>query len=88
MRSATRRAWPPRAERAVDDGLARLRVERLDQLAGQDRDVLACHVKQDGQRSAMWSAALAIRSALCAFQVVRVPQLEAVARADHLDVLA
>jgi hypothetical protein len=37
------------AERAVDRDLARLRVERLDQLARQDRDVSAWHVKQDGQ---------------------------------------
>ena len=37
------------AERAVDRDLARLRVERLDQLAGEDRDVRAGHVKQDGQ---------------------------------------
>ena len=38
-----------RAERAVDGDLARLRVERLDQLAGEDRDVGLGHVKQDGQ---------------------------------------
>ena len=37
------------AERAVDGDLARLRVERLDQLAGEDRDVGTGHVKQDGQ---------------------------------------
>jgi hypothetical protein len=37
------------AERAVDRDLARLRIERLDQLAGKDRDVYAWHVKQDGQ---------------------------------------
>ncbi len=37
------------AERAVDRDLAGLRVERLDQLRGQDRDVDAWHVKQDGQ---------------------------------------
>ena len=37
------------AERAVDGDLARLRVERLDQLPGEDRDVRAGHVKQDGQ---------------------------------------
>ena len=37
------------AERAVDGDLARLRIERLDQLAGEDRDVRLGHVKQDGQ---------------------------------------
>ena len=37
------------AERAVDGDLTRLRVERLDELAGEDRDVGAGHVKQDGQ---------------------------------------
>ena len=37
------------AQRAVDRDLARLRVQRLDQLAGEDRDVRAWHVKQDGQ---------------------------------------
>jgi hypothetical protein len=37
------------AERAVDRDVAGLRVERLHQLAGQDRDVGAGHVKQDGQ---------------------------------------
>ena len=37
------------AERAVDRDLAGLRVERLDQLAGEDRDVGLGHVKQDGQ---------------------------------------
>ena len=37
------------AERAVDRDLARLRIERFDQLARQDRDVYAWHVKQDGQ---------------------------------------
>ena len=37
------------AERAVDGDLARLRVERLDELAGEDGDVRAGHVKQDGQ---------------------------------------
>ena len=37
------------AEGAVDDGLAGLRVECLDQLAGEDRDVGLRHVKQDGQ---------------------------------------
>ena len=37
------------AERAVDDDLAGLRVQRLDQLPGEDRDVRAGHVKQDGQ---------------------------------------
>jgi hypothetical protein len=51
------RAEPPRdeagvaggADGAVDRDLARLRIERLDQLAGEDRDVGAGHVKQDGQ---------------------------------------
>ena len=38
-----------RAERAVDRDLAGLRIERLDQLAGEDRDVGLGHVKQDGQ---------------------------------------
>ncbi len=37
------------AERGVDRDLAELRIERLDQLAGEDRDVRAGHVKQDGQ---------------------------------------
>ena len=37
------------AERAVDRDLTRPGVERLDQLARQDRDVGAGHVKQDGQ---------------------------------------
>ena len=38
-----------RADRAVDRDLARVRVERLDQLPGEDGDVGAWHVKQDGQ---------------------------------------
>ena len=38
-----------RAERAVDGDLPGLGVERLDELARQDRDVYAGHVKQDGQ---------------------------------------
>jgi hypothetical protein len=38
-----------RAERAVDCDLARLRVQRLDELPGEDGDVRAWHVKQDGQ---------------------------------------
>ena len=38
-----------RAERAVDGDLAGARVERLDQLAGENRDVGLGHVKQDGQ---------------------------------------
>ncbi len=37
------------AERAIDGDLARLRVERLDQLTGEDRDVRLGHVKKDGQ---------------------------------------
>ena len=37
------------AEGAVDRDLAGLRIERFDQLAGEDRDVDAGHVKQDGQ---------------------------------------
>ena len=37
------------AERAVDGDLARLRVQRLDELPGEDGDVRAGHVKQDGQ---------------------------------------
>ena len=37
------------AERAVDGDLARARVERLDQLTGEDRDVRLGHVKKDGQ---------------------------------------
>ena len=37
------------AERAVDRGLARPRVENVDELAGQHRDVRGGHVKQDGQ---------------------------------------
>jgi hypothetical protein len=37
------------AERAVDRGLPGLRVERLDQLAGEHRNVRGGHVKQDGQ---------------------------------------
>ena len=38
------------AERAVDRDLARLRVEEVDQLAGQDRDVRGGHVNQHGRR--------------------------------------
>ena len=38
------------AERAVDGDLARLRVEELDELAGQDRDVRGGHVNQHGRR--------------------------------------
>ena len=38
-----------RAERAVDGDLPGARVERLDQLTGEDRDVGRGHVKQDGQ---------------------------------------
>ena len=37
------------AERAVDRDLPAAGVERLDELARQDRDVRAWHVKQDGQ---------------------------------------
>jgi hypothetical protein len=37
------------AEGAVDGDLAGLRIEGLDQLAGEDRNVDAGHVKQDGQ---------------------------------------
>ena len=37
------------ADRAVDRGLARTRVERLDQLARENRDVGGGHVKKDGQ---------------------------------------
>jgi hypothetical protein len=40
---------PGGAERAVDSGLPAAGVERLDELARQDRDVCARHVKQDGQ---------------------------------------
>ena len=40
---------PAAAERAVDGDLARPRVQRLDQLAGEDRDVRLGHVKKDGQ---------------------------------------
>ena len=36
------------AERAVHGDLARARVEELDELAGEHRDVDG-HVKQDGQ---------------------------------------
>ena len=39
------------AEGAVHRRLARLRVEQVDQLAGQDGDVRARHVKKDGQGS-------------------------------------
>ena len=35
----------PSAERAVHRHLARLRIEELDQLAGEDRDVGLGHVK-------------------------------------------
>ena len=38
-----------RADGAVDGDLARLRVQSLDQLPGEDGDVRAWHVKQDGQ---------------------------------------
>ena len=38
-----------RADRAVDGDLPRVRVERLDQLPGEDGDVGTWHVKQDGQ---------------------------------------
>ena len=38
-----------RADGAVDGDLPRVRVERLDQLPGEDGDVGAWHVKQDGQ---------------------------------------
>ena len=38
-----------RAHRAVDRDLARLGVQSLDQLPGEDGDVRAWHVKQDGQ---------------------------------------
>jgi hypothetical protein len=36
-------------ERTVDRGFARARVEQLDELAGQHRDVDEGHVNQDGQ---------------------------------------
>ena len=38
-----------RADGAVDGDLALVRVERLDQLPGEDGNVGAWHVKQDGQ---------------------------------------
>jgi hypothetical protein len=38
------------AERAVDRELARLGVEEVDELAGQDRDVRGGHVNQHGRR--------------------------------------
>ena len=38
------------AERAVDGDLARLRVEEVDELAGEDRDVGGGHVNQHGRR--------------------------------------
>ena len=37
------------ADGAVDAHLARLRIDEVDQLAGQNRDVLLGHVKQCGQ---------------------------------------
>ena len=37
------------AERAIDRDLARMGVERFDELARQNRDVRAWHVKKDGQ---------------------------------------
>ena len=37
------------AERAVDGDLAGARVQRLDQLTGEDRDVRLGHVKKCGQ---------------------------------------
>ena len=37
------------ADGAVDAHLARLRVDEVDQLAGEDRDVRLGHVKQCGQ---------------------------------------
>ena len=40
-----------RPDRAVDGDLARLRVQRLDQLPGEDGDVRAWHVKQAGQET-------------------------------------
>ena len=49
LQAADEARVPGRAERAVDRHLARLRIERLDQLAGEDRDVGLGHVKQDGQ---------------------------------------
>ena len=39
------------SDRAVDRDLARLRVQGLDQLPGEDGDVRAWHVKQDGQET-------------------------------------
>ena len=48
-RSATQARVPGAAERAVHGDLPGLRVERLDQLPGEDRDVGTRHVKQDGQ---------------------------------------
>ena len=64
------------AEGAVDRGLTRLRVERLDQLARQDRDVLTRHVKQDGQ----WTRCVQPPGGQVGVVLVpgvRVPQLEA-----------
>ena len=40
---------PAEPDGAVDDDLPRLRVQGLDQLPGEDGDVRAWHVKQDGQ---------------------------------------
>ena len=51
MRSGDQARVAAVAEGAVDRGLARRRIEQVDQLAGQDRYVRACHVKKDGQGS-------------------------------------
>ena len=41
---------PAAAERAVDRDLPGARIEQVDQLAGENRDVGGGHVNQDGQR--------------------------------------
>ena len=75
------------AERAVDRDLARLRVEQLDQLAGQDRDVWACHVKKDGQGSLAISTISPGSRPPARSQRSRDPRLEVVEAADQDDVL-
>ena len=44
------------AEGAVDGDLARLRIQRLDQLAGEDRDVGGGHVIRDSEHHAVAGA--------------------------------
>ena len=56
MRSAISRAWPPAPKVQSMAICARLRIQRLDQLAGEDRDVGGGHVIRDSEHHAVAGA--------------------------------